>query len=1131
MNRFTYLLCLAITTNLSLSAKENTHTKKNKTNPTHVLASNCAGSTAQTQLDIGGVRTTIMNGGDLWWNLSNGQYEVPKDSGKHSLFAGALWIGALDDEGQVKVASQTYRQSGNDFWPGPINNQRLLMNPDGNSDLIENEEYGTNSAEVCNYYDRHFEVNRGDVIDFIDYTNSENPSVEFPNYTIPASILEYPGNRNFDNSDNAFPWIDTIVETTPIYNLESLAPYRDVDGDNIYNPMAGDYPEFNLDNSLNCETANYLKGDQSLWYVMNDMGNAHNHSGSIEGLGLEIHAQAYAFAESGIDAFDYASFYDYKFINRSHQVLNEMYIGHFVDPDLGNYQDDYVGCDVMRGLGYCYNGDEDDETAAGYGENPPAIGMDFLRGPLADENDGIDNDKDGEVDEIGERIHMSKFYYYDNNATCWGNPDDAPDYYMFLQGLNKCGESITHDGLMGRTPPSEAPVCDYHFPDNTDPAFPDSNWTESTAGNVPADRRFVQPVGAFTMAPGAVQKISLGLVWSRAEEGGAWASVEKLRLDDDLVQEAFDNCFELPCQEPNASLISYELLTENYGLDFEYIVQFTYPLSSLTGNNTQVEWAFGDGVMANINNPIHHYVVPGDYTVYATVSNECGEDTYAIDVHVPYKLHQHSAISVPITRVEGQGNGGLSLELTEESEDLIRDSYAQQLIEYKRNYGPFLVHITNQNTVIEGEYELKVIALNPFEWQIKQLNSGLSFNFINQEGLNEAVSFEEWGFDVQVNQSQNPGDLGLRNGVVATDATDSQWLDFVRDEDYFIQSGSSFFIYAKDWIRSGTSDIDIGVSSWGAPDGLDDDEDFENILNGTWAPYRLVAAQAENFTHGVSWDSFQSTSELKDLNSVNIVFTPNQNLWTRVPVIETGDVEGRLDLKSNPSLDKFGNPDDSGEGFSWFPGYAIDVEKGIRLNMMFGEASDLVEDNGNDMLWNPTDRLYESPDFAFDEQVIFGGRHYIYVSKSKYEGADETLHPQYSNLIGMSSSSNKKRKVFTDVGWVSIPMLNSGEDLLSDEVTVKLRVSKPFEEFDFLQYAGLEVNYQNEGLPLYLFTIDGDYSDLSSEELAVDENRKLLKLINVLGQDIGLNQLKAGAVYFEVYDDGSVEKKIKLDQK
>ena len=33
----------------------------------------------------------------------------------------------------------------------------------------------------------------------------------------------------------------------------------------------------------------------------------------------------------------------------------------------------------------------------------------------------------------------------------------------------------------------------------------------------------------------------------------------------------------------------------------------------------------------------------------------------------------------------------------------------------------------------------------------------------------------------------------------------------------------------------------------------------------------------------------------------------------------------------------------------WFPGYAIDLEKGIRLNMMFGESSDHPEHNGDDM--------------------------------------------------------------------------------------------------------------------------------------------------------------------------------------
>ena len=43
--------------------------------------------------------------------------------------------------------------------------------------------------------------------------------------------------------------------------------------------------------------------------------------------------------------------------------------------------DDYVGVDVNRGLGYAYNGDAFDEATSysiGYGENPPAMGVDFF---------------------------------------------------------------------------------------------------------------------------------------------------------------------------------------------------------------------------------------------------------------------------------------------------------------------------------------------------------------------------------------------------------------------------------------------------------------------------------------------------------------------------------------------------------------------------------------------------------------------------------------------------------------------------------------------------------------------------------------------------------------------------------
>ncbi|MEN9318947.1 MAG: hypothetical protein RL712_1517 [Bacteroidota bacterium] len=40
-----------------------------------------------------------------------------------------------------------------------------------------------------------------------------------------------------------------------------------------------------------------------------------------------------------------------------------------------------MGCDVGRSLGFCYNGDDDDEGVLGYGLNPPTVGVDYFEGP------------------------------------------------------------------------------------------------------------------------------------------------------------------------------------------------------------------------------------------------------------------------------------------------------------------------------------------------------------------------------------------------------------------------------------------------------------------------------------------------------------------------------------------------------------------------------------------------------------------------------------------------------------------------------------------------------------------------------------------------------------------------------
>ena len=122
-------------------AKENISNPNNSTQHYRILAQGCAASSAQTELNINNVRTLILGGGDMWWDLITGKYEIPKDGGKHSMFAGALWIGGLDEQGNLKVAGMTYRQDGNDFWPGPLN-------ADENSD-----DYGTVGPGVCSEFE------------------------------------------------------------------------------------------------------------------------------------------------------------------------------------------------------------------------------------------------------------------------------------------------------------------------------------------------------------------------------------------------------------------------------------------------------------------------------------------------------------------------------------------------------------------------------------------------------------------------------------------------------------------------------------------------------------------------------------------------------------------------------------------------------------------------------------------------------------------------------------------------------------------------------------------------------------------------------------------------------------------
>ncbi|MGM0649504.1 MAG: hypothetical protein ACQES1_03240 [Bacteroidota bacterium] len=532
----------------------------------YIPVADCEPPKSSAYLDINNVRAKILGGSDMWWDLQGApEYEVPKGSGKHPFFTGALWVGGKDANDQLHVMGHRFRQSGVTAYPGPL--------VTGNSDA------GTTSAEVCHDYDQLYKINREQVETFRKwYDCKKNPDcnteAHFPGYAIPDEILNWPAH----GPAGGYAYY--------------LAPFWDANNDGVYNPYDGDFPYFEfphdgITDNPDCIDIPGLEpklyGDQTIWQVFNDSGNDDGTLGG-EPLGFEFHAQAYAYATN--DVLNDQTFYHYRMINRSTNAYHDVYIGLWTDADLGNPRDDYVGCDVSRGLGYHYNGDDVDEndgSSLGYGDNPPAAGIDFVAGPYKNKNhkddasnwiiteDGnrqIDCDaadfmngningqnfEDGIVD--NERLGMQHFMYF--NGTGGGNnpgttgPEDATDHYEYLTGHWKDGSHLKYGGTGHQSDTSATNVNTmFMFPGDptTDPCGWGQNgqvmpgWSEETEGNEPYDRRYVISTGPISMEPGAVNDFTIAALYGRAFKGSAWESVKALKRVDDAVQAMFNRCF------------------------------------------------------------------------------------------------------------------------------------------------------------------------------------------------------------------------------------------------------------------------------------------------------------------------------------------------------------------------------------------------------------------------------------------------------------------------------------------------------------------------------------------------------------------------------------------------------------
>ncbi|MEM9548603.1 MAG: hypothetical protein AAGA77_21635 [Bacteroidota bacterium] len=1151
----------------------------------------CQPSTASYCMEINNVRAGLLAAGDMWWDLQNGKYIVPKPAQGFpevsSIFASGIWIGGVDPNGAIKLAGVTYRNGDNtDYYSGPL------------------DQNGQTDLEKCSDWDRHFVV-KGDNIrlHLSQFQESQQQGIEYDCDLIPDDVKYWPARGNpYFNEEFDFELPD-----------QNLADFWDQNGDGIYNPCNGDHP---ITSQRGCENYGQF-ADEIVFWMFNDNGGPHRLSLATP---IQMEVQAHAFAFVTTDELNDMTFYKFKLLNKASDDIRDCYFGLWVDPDLGCSEDDYIGCDVSRSLAYVYNEDDEDGSPGSscpggintYGENIPLVGIDLFRGPRGpkvfkrDQDGNILQDENGnkilldptpgtgEQDTIVE-LGMSSFTYQNRGVS---NPPEATrdpeidfEFYNILQGKWKDGTPITFGG--SGFDPASADTVKYVFSDEPGDPF---GWSMCTADLPFDDRRFVMATGPLLLQPGAVNEMVLGVPFV-PDIDYPCPSIQRLQFADDLAQALFDNCFEVDqtidapdmkginldqqlilllsngefSNNANEEFKSVDLRappdTEDPYYRFEGYLIYQLADANVNSNELdniekarlvrQVDVKNGVGEIYNwfpipnpdptVTDPIwiperqvagedlgirHSFSITEDafalsdpqlqngkeyhYTVLAyaynnymqyNVQDNIGQRTPYIqsgrnvrvytlkprslsDVEIPTMYGQEAAV----TRIDGIGTGfnALDMDLTEEELDqILFDTTFNGEILYKAGNSPINPKVVNPLRIKDGRYRLEIEGefndstsntklIRPgATWKMTNLNTGdVIFSNKTIDEINEQI-IPERGFSIEVNQIGDPGDqFDANNGALTQtfEYADSDGIDWwnaipaYTGIEYVDQSGSQFLHAYTREEQDDPNDALVQIDG-----GL-----FIPILSAKWrtpmqteSPY-ISPAWLEN--QGFATSLNPARMRLKDLNNVDIVFTSDKTKWSKCIVVETSQNaytqngyssrgnRDQFEMRSDASIDQNGNVIPGETGRSYFPGYAIDVETGKRLNIFFGENSSFNPENdatssaiynttvnsggiGSDMIWNPTGELFtnnvpqDGPVGAYGNFV--GGQHYIYVTRQPYDECQAL-----SELFESGGILNLVEAV-SFITWTGIPLpkeplLSLDDGLIPNDFTAKLRVTNPF---------------------------------------------------------------------------------------
>jgi len=421
--------------------------------------------TVSDTLQANSIRARVQSNGAFFLGGTGGEFLVPATTGglpEISMMKSAgLWLGGRDSAGNLHVSAQLYNENGKtDFYPGVLLDNGI---PYPEFNLIAD----VTSAQV-------------------------NAHIVNPASQIPA-IYSWPGRGN--------PYFFNYYGfDLPFSSYDYLAGFYDEFENGAYEPNFGDYPALAL---RGCPLK--YNADEQLWFAFHDVG-PHTQSGGTP-LGMEVQTQFFGIECPEGSPVDRVVYVIYKLINKSLIPLDSCYFGVFMDFEVGNGGDDFIGCEPARRVVFAYNGDEVDE--GGFENTPPVIAVDLLRGPLND---------------LGEEVDEWHFVPVDD-----ANLNSTEEYYNLLAGRRLNGTPFPNNGLMY----------------TGDPLNP-SAWSEISDGNTPGERKALASFGPFTLVPGAINELVLGYAWVRKDpNGGVADNLSIVGATMDAVEGLYNNCFEL----------------------------------------------------------------------------------------------------------------------------------------------------------------------------------------------------------------------------------------------------------------------------------------------------------------------------------------------------------------------------------------------------------------------------------------------------------------------------------------------------------------------------------------------------------------------------------------------------------